>query len=436
MLARALLGVALAVAVSTGCKGQLNHQYCAEHPDDGDCRDAGLVRIDGPKPECERNEDCTDNPSGTVCDTTADKCAQCVLDVDESACTAQMMVCGVDQQCHGCIVDSDCSSSSVCLPTQSCANEGEVLYAAPGASGTACSKTAPCDLATAVDQLTPSRHIIKLTTTSGTDYAGPPLVIAKDYGVQIIGTGTTFTPNANGDAITASGQNLEILGLTIRDTQGNGVACSAGVLSLRRMVVSGSTAYGVLTQGCTVTLQRTRLSANVAGGMSITAGDIEIRNNILDGNGSNALEEGNIKLRTVSGRVVFNTLALNRSRPGGGRTSGITCTAAGAGLTISRNILAANGPANEEITGNCTAVGNFLTVDFDDVKFVSTTDLRLTAQSPEAAVLNDPDADAECQRGGGYIDDFQGEPRPVVFCDKGADEYRPLTSSSHQLPPP
>jgi hypothetical protein len=437
MLTRALVGVAL-LALGAGCKGQLNAAYCAEHPDDGDCRDAGLVRIDAPKPECTFDDDCAGNPNGAVCDTAAHKCALCVDDVDETACTTQMMVCGVDQKCHGCIVDSDCASSSmVCLPTETCAEETGVLYTSPDGNGTLCTRAAPCALATAVQQLAPSRHIIKLTTTiSGVDYAGPPIAIAAQFGVQLIGTGTTFTPNAAGDAITASGQNLEILGLTIRSAQGSGVACTAGLLTLRRMAITGSTSFGVSTQACGVTIERTRLSANVAGGLSITAGDVEVRNNILDRNGSDKLEEGNIRLRTVSGRVVFNTLALNLSRAGGGRTSGITCTAAGGGLVISRNILADNGPANEEITGDCTAVGNFLTANVDEVSFVNTTDFRLSAQSPQAAVLDDPDADAECKRGGNYIDDFQGEPRPVGFCDKGADEYRPLTATSQRSAPP
>jgi hypothetical protein len=161
--------------------------------------------------------------------------------------------------------------------------------------------------------------------------------------------------------------------------------------------------------------------------MFITSGLVEIRNNIVDRNGTTQLANGNVRLVSVEGRSVFNTIAYNQSRQGGGRTSGIECTAAGTGFMISRNILAQNGAANDKITENdCVETGNFLTDDAGDVKFNSPTDLRLTAASPQAAVLDDPDALAECTRLGGYLDDYQGESRPVSgFCDKGADEYRP-----------
>lgn len=428
MRARALAGVAV-VAALAGCGGQLNPRYCAEHPDDNDCRVGGLVRIDAPLPECTSSADCAGNPAGAVCDTARNKCVECIDDVDDAACTSQMMVCGADQKCHGCVVDSDCSATSmVCLPSQSCAMEASVLYAAPTASGTECSKAMPCTLDTAVEQLTIARHIIKLTTTvSGTDYSAPPIEIDEPFGVQIIGTGTTFTPNAAGDGITASGQNLELLGITLAGAQGHGIACTSGTLSVRRMTVSASTGWGLRTTGCDVTVERSRFSANPLGGMELTSGMHEVRNNIIDRNGNPNLADGNVHIVNASGRFVFNTVALNDSRTGGGgRVSGIKCTAEGS-FAIKRNIVAANGPANETIQANtCTAVGNYDTRTIEDVRFQSTSDFRLTAQSPPAAVLDDPAADDDCRIGGVYIDDFQGQPRPHGgYCDLGSDEYQP-----------
>jgi hypothetical protein len=427
MSGRWLVGAVLLAAVASGCKGQLNHAYCAEHPEDSDCRDAGLVRIDAPRPECESSAACTTDPSASVCDLDAKTCVECTS-VEQQACTTRMMYCGDDRKCHGCLNDSHCASR-VCLSSQTCAMESGVVYAQPTGSGTACSLAAPCALATAVEQLTATRSILKMTTTAqgmtGMLYDGPPLRFSQAFAVQLIATGTTFTPTGDGDAITAAGQSLEVFGLTITGSRRSGIGCTNSALILRRVHVLGSADWGVAGTGCSATIERSRFQSNVDGGISLAGGTHELRNNIIDRNGDTTLEQGNVRLTDVRGRFVFNTIAYNQSRTGGSRTSGVQCTAAGAGFTVSRNILAENGAAGRAISGTCTAVGNFITGTATEVRFNNPTELRLTAQSPEAAVRDDPDADAECQRDGTYIDDFQGEARPVVFCDKGADEFRP-----------
>lgn len=436
MLARTLVGILTAgvAAMSlAACKGELNAAYCADHLDDVDCRNAGLVRVDAPKPECVENADCAGNANGGVCDTARNVCVECLDGVDESVCTANTMVCGPDQKCHGCIVDSDCSSTSmVCLPSQSCAMEAAVLYAAPTASGSACTKSAPCPLATAVGQLSTARHIIKLTTTfSGVDYVAEPITIDKPFGVQIIATGTTLTPIAAGNAITATGQNLEILAMTISGTQGTGIVCAGGTLTLRRTSVSGSTERGLDSTACTLTVERSRFSSNQAGGIRVTSGEAELRNNIIDRNGAGGTAgtvDGAVQLVNASGRLAFNTIALNLSRGGGsGRAGGIKCTAAGGGFALKRNIAAGNGDANDNIqVNNCTSVGNYETPDATTVKFLNTNDFKLTAQSPAGAVLDDASATEDCKINGAYIDDHQGDPRPTsAFCDVGADEFEP-----------
>jgi hypothetical protein len=431
MLARSLVGILVAAAPLAACEGQLNAAYCADHLDDVDCRNAGLVRVDAPRPECEANDDCATSPAGQVCDTARNVCVQCIKDTNDAVCTSQTMVCGSDQKCHGCVVDSDCASTSmVCLPSQSCAAETSVLYVAPQASGSACTKAAPCPLATSVGQLTPTRHIIKLTTTvSGVDYLAEPITIDQAFGVQIIGIGTTFTPIGAGNAITASGQNLELLGMTINGTSGSGIVCTGGILTVRRTSVSESSAYGLDSTACTLTVERSRFASNKLGGMQVTAGEAELRNNILDRNGtsgSNGTTDGAMHIVNAAGRAVFNTIALNLSRGGGSdRSGGIKCSAAGAGFALRRNIVADNGNTNILVTA-CTSVGNYDTRDATTVKFLNTNDFRLTAQSPPGAVLDDPGATEDCKVNGALIDDYQGDPRPTnSFCDVGADELEP-----------
>ncbi len=435
MLTRALVGIVVAAAAAAGCKGELNAAYCADHLDDEDCRNAGLVRVDAPAPECVDNAGCAGNPRGGVCDTARNMCVQCIDNVDETACTSQMMVCGTDQTCHGCIVDSDCGTTSmVCLPSQSCATESAVLSAAPDEFGPDCTKAAPCSVATAVSKLSTERHIIKMTTTtaSGVDYVGGAIEInTPAFGVQIIATGTTYkSTDATKPVLTAAGQNLEVLAMTILDPLNTGIACTGGTLTLRRVSVSGSPQRGLEATGCTLTVERSRFSSNKLGGMQITTGKAEIRNNIIDRNGtsgSGGTVDGAIHIVGAEGRLAFNTIALNLSRGGGSdRVGGIKCIAAAAGFFIVRNIVVDNGNLN--IFGaSCSAVGNYTSNDADTVSFLNTNDFKLTSQSPEVSVLDDPAATDDCKVNGVYIDDFHSSQlRPQNnFCDVGADELEP-----------
>lgn len=416
MLGRMLAGCALLVSVSSGCKGELNAAYCAEHPEDQDCRFGGLIRLDAPAPECTRNEECTD-PAESICDTTAQSCVQCLDEVMEQPCEAIGQKCGVDQQCHGCIVDSHCASTSgVCLPSMSCALESSLLFVSPTGSGSACSKDMPCSLATAVTTISASRSIIKMAPGGYTT----AIVVNQPFPVQVIGDGATL----ESAAVTSDRGDLTVSGLTI---EASNVSCiGPGKLTLARVTVTGSPGWGVETSVCDVTIERSRFSSNIAGGMSLSAGTLEVRNNIVDRNGNGNVADGNVMLRNVVGRFVFNTIALNISRSGN-RVGGLTCTAGGAAFEVKRNIIAGNGDANNELQlGTCDGANtNFVASDVADVAFASTETFKLSAMSPDSDVLNDPLADADCKRGTGYIDDYEGQPRPVVYCDRGADEYRP-----------
>jgi hypothetical protein len=414
----ALLAIALA-----GCKGELNAAYCAEHRDDPDCLAEGLVRLDAPRPECSTNADCAGNAKGPACDTATEQCVQCIDGVEESACTAQMQVCGADQTCHGCIVDSDCSSF-VCLANQSCAGESVVLYAAPAGSGTACSRTSPCSLDTAVQSLSSARHTIKLTTLSGFDYSGAPITIDEPYLVEIIGTGTTFTPNASGDAITASGANLDILGLRVSNAMGSSIKCTAGVLGVHAVSLVTSRAYGIEADGCDATIERSTIESHPGGAIEIANGTYEIRNNVIENIGDAALVDGAVHITNGSGRVVFNTIAHVMSENGGGsRVGGIKCDG---GVVVAQNLIASWGDANASTGGTCTFRDNVANQTFELFGFAGADNLHLTAASPLDDIVDNASVvvDSDCQLDGEHIDDIDGQARPNVACDRGADELR------------
>jgi len=427
VMARIIVGATLLLLV--GCSPQLNPKYCAVHPEDGDCRDAGLVSFDAPAPQCMTNADCLAFDGRPACDTVSHQCVQCVPNVSPSTCPGTQ-VCGDDLMCHGCIVDTHCPDSFVCTPAGTCADAANVLYASPAGGGSCLVKESPCKLPIAASMLSSTRYILKLTTLAGTDYAEPPLTInaaAQQQGILIIGTGTTFTPTGDGNAITTQGGNVEVFGIRIVGATGansEAVECSNGGLTLRRTTLTNNAGYGVRTTGCNVRFERNTISLNPLGAMLVDTGTIEIHNNLLVENGTGGLTAGNVQLKNVAGRFVFNTIAANQSK-NGNNTSGIDCTKMGAGVVVSRNILVANGGANNPTSGDCgvSSGTNFIGDNLGDIRFAN--GYHLTSASPLGTVLDDSDSGADCQINGVFIDDIDGQARPNVFCDRGADEYRP-----------
>jgi hypothetical protein len=293
-MSRAILLALLVI----GCGRQLNPEYCAHNPDDSDCRTSGLPMIDAPA-GCQM-VGCTDQKL-PVCEVSSGNCVEClpqgVMGSDPMQC-AMDQVCGQDRKCHACIVDTDCKLSKVCLSDGTCAMPGNVLYAAPApnGSGTMCTLDMPCTFHTAVSQMSATLNIVKMTTTKGTDYLEPPVVLEKPG--TIIGTGATFTPTEDGAAIRMSGlANVEILGLTIQSSRAQGLLCEETKLQLRRAAILGSATLGLEGTKCDATVERTKFVNNTGGALFLAEGTFEIRNNIVGpDNGNTGTDTGNLHL--------------------------------------------------------------------------------------------------------------------------------------------
>jgi len=244
-----------------------------------------------------------------------------------------------------------------------------------------------------------------------------------------LGASAVYEPTGAGDAITVSAGNVDIIGLTIRNAGGDGVACTgAATLALRKAFNTDNAGYGLSSQGCNVTIERTRFQRNPSGALKLTAGTLEIRNNILDHNGNGNLDQGNVSIANASGRFVFNTMVQNSSKGGGSRIGGIDCTpASGLTMLISRNIVSENG-AGKAFGGNCTVPTNANYIGkIADAKFTNTTEYKLTMMSPGTILRDDLESLPDCMYGNPpkYIDDYEGQTRPAGFCDRGADELKP-----------
>jgi hypothetical protein len=433
MMARQLVGAMIGALLAAGCGKQLNPAYCDDHPNDVDCRNSGFVEIDAPMGECRDDSMCVGNPNGSVCELGSQTCVQC-LEGKAAACNGATPQCGGDHLCHGCLMDAHCSTTSnVCLPNGECADAAKVIYAHPTGTGSMCTQSMPCTFTTAVAGVDANRYIIKLISDGTTVYRDPPITIGATTApaVQILGHSARFEPTGAGNAITVTTGNVEIVGLTIQKAQGSGVQCTAAgltLLTLRQISILDNTAFGVVSTGCKTTIERSRFSRNVSAAMLLTSGALEIRNNIVDHNGNDRVESGNINITNASGRLVFNTIVLNEAQNGSDRTGGVSCTQEGTFL-IARNIISDN-VATNPFRGDCkTADGNkplnYTGTDVTLIKFKDLINYELTDMTPATILRDDPESGPDCMLGTKYILDFRGDSRPFNYCDRGADEYRP-----------
>jgi hypothetical protein len=391
---------------------------------DPDCFTTGVELIDAPTmPECTTDADCPDAKL-PACDPVNHRCVMCIADGNMTAC-APTESCGPDQKCHGCITDGDCPLSGVCELDQSCATASEVRYAIPGGTGD-CSRAAPCTFEMAVSGLTMQAHIVKLLASGTTStFTEPPVSIDEDFPVQIIGKGITFEPDGSGDAITAEGTELAILGLTIRNATQSGVLCESGKLTLSQVTISDVARHCVEATSCDLDIRRSHLVSCGTRALVATGGTHEIRNNFLYNLVSAGV--GAIVLTDVAGRFVFNTMANITSPNGASKTAAIGCTQAGQ-FTIAQNLIARYGSAGTVIDNGCTDRENYWTQSLG--MFVGANDFHLNgAEAANILNVQTTDGIADCKEPGMPmvdIDDIDGITRPFeFFCDRGADEYLP-----------
>jgi hypothetical protein len=162
--------------------------------------------------------------------------------------------------------------------------------------------------------------------------------------VTILGEpGTSIRRATQGPVLTLSGtSNITIRDLAIRDglgTTGHGILVGTGEpvnLTLDGVYVVGNTGTGIIAQGASLTMSRSVVSGNIAGGGNL-ATTFNITNSLFVANGSAGSTIGGLQLTPV-GTVSFkfNTVANNTSAT---TIRGINCVLA---VTAANTIISAN----------------------------------------------------------------------------------------------
>jgi hypothetical protein len=431
--------VVLATAAAALSCTRANPFYCADEPN-GVCLDATAgsdAGVDAAAPPCGSDADCASDVGDPVCDTAIGTCVACTAS-EVGACGSDTPTCGSDV-CVACGSNADCpGADDVCLASGGCAGSDRVLYAAPNGTGNACSPALPCLYVTAVDTLEASSTTKNVISLAPGMYTSTGISFTTD--VEIVGAGAVIQGDGQSDpVILVNAGTTRVSFVTVTNSNNNdGVQCipnagSSASVEVFRATIVGNNQLGVETTNCTSTkVQRSTIAQNGNGGVSISGGTFELVNNfvVLNGTVPGAGNPAVLLSPSAGGNLFrFNTVAYNTTTMNTVHSPGVTCLGSGVGLVLDETITTANSDttSNPVQQKNCSvatgttysAVGN---QNDNDLGFVaisgSAFDFHLTATSP-SSVLNVPDN--VCT---GI--DFDGDTRPQqVYCDFGADEFRP-----------
>jgi hypothetical protein len=324
----------IVVALLAGCS-KSNPYYCEGHPDNNCLLDADVNAPQG----CSTSAQCTSSAK-PICDTAEKLCVACT-DSMPGACAGTTPVCSAENTCTGCSMHSQCALDA-CLPSGACGDDTVVAYVAAGGDDAgACTHDAPCKTITAA--ATKGKPYIKVQTDL------MEAVTLNNVNVTILGAATVRRPT-QGAVFTLSGtSNITIRELSIRDglgATGHGISIGSGEavnLTLDGVYILGNTGTGIIAQGAALTMSRSVVSGNIAGGALLST-TFNVTNSLFVANGSAGSVFGGLSL-TPTGTVTFkfNTVANNAAS---NALSGINCVLA---MSAANTIVSGNG-----VSSNCS----------------------------------------------------------------------------------
>jgi len=433
---------------SGACRGCLASPECAAK-DEATPECTG----DGRCVECTDHAQCTDAPEPICRD---DACAPCAsggecIDRDPAA-----PVCAPTGACVQCWDHGDCASSVCDRETHTCVAAADVIYVdvATGTDGGGCGDVgSPCKtIVGGVDEVTASRSTLRITagiyaenalTVDGVDVAliGPSVtvtptntdraVLLVQGGAAVLADGLTFrnasgNPDADGVRCTGAGTSVRLERVIVSNNDASGLEAAPGcVLAVVQSEVARNSLYGVEVDTAELSLARSEISENRAGGVNLENSPFTILNNFIIGNGSIASGGsliGGVYLRQDVAyspqQFEFNTVVENLTGSSA-QASGVFCFA----VATARNNIVYGGVGSPAVAGTCTwgysdvegvALGGTNLDEPPQFVDVSMGNYHLQPTSPAHAAGDPPSA----------VDvDYDGDDRPLgAGFDIGADE--------------
>jgi Right handed beta helix region len=328
-------------------------QWC---DNEGEYAEDGRSCISIPEGRCTTAADC---PAALpACNPVSFTCERC--DGDPACAGTSAARCDLDSgTCVECLVSSDCASEVCDEAARACLDPAGIIYvAADGVATGTCTQAQPCNtIQLGVSQLAADRSIIKVRP--GT-YAEQ--VTLNGVTATIVGDGAVVEPSSVPGFVVQDGAQVTIEGIRITGAQGAanppGIRCQvvtagAPTLHLRRVTLDNNS-VGVAATNCALTIERSTISGNTRGGVSISEGTFTLTNNMIVANGSVTSMFGGVSIGQISAGsphvFAFNTVTVNGGADG--TVTGVECNQVTTPLVFSNNIVYGN-----QVTGAGSQVG-------------------------------------------------------------------------------
>ncbi len=303
----------------------------------------------------------TDHPDTPVCND-AGACVACVSDNEcDGASTAP--VCNTETNtCRGCERDGECASG-ICLGSGACEDPANIVYVrGDGEDDGSCTIDEPCKTITyALGYVVNDRQTIFVL---GTDPIVDNVVVNKT--VAIVGDGGEIAADIS------AGDNIPVLRIegtvevTLRNLSisggrggggGHGIFCLGGLgdptLAINNVIINNNAALGIDANECRLTIDRSSILDNRAGGIDISDSAFAITNSVISFNGDDLNSDvGGLKIDNGNADpqiLAFNTIARNGAVSG---ATGVNCTAMPP-VNITSNIVHLGQGAAPSLAGNC-----------------------------------------------------------------------------------
>ena len=329
--------------------------------DSGECVDGDVIPC---SPGAAGDSECAAKDVGLDFCSDGGICAQCLVDVDCSGFANEGVCDSVNFECRACEVGGSDCESGLCGTRDAgeCVAPADVIRvdgANTGGDVEGCGAVgSECEtIGFALTEVDGTRNIVVVADGTYDER------LEVDAGsMTIIGTGVvTLTPQLAGgqNAVTVSGgAELTIVGIDIAPISAinttDAVSCSSATLSLSEVKIRGARDLGLVSDSCDLKIERSTVSENLGGGISVNGGDFTIVNNFIVENGALGNNAAAVTLAGNGAALAFsfNTVARNQVA-NDGLTTGVVCTLTNS-LTASGNIVYFGTPsASAPVSGTC-----------------------------------------------------------------------------------
>jgi hypothetical protein len=314
--------------------------------------------------------ECTLHDPGTPhCNVSKGNCVACLLSTD---CGAAAPVCDVTHVCRKCAANSECATTHICKDNGQCALPSEVAVVDNTNTVAICSDTPMtgmpfCTISAGIGAGKPYVSVAASATAYPAFTAAASTL--ADLTVTVVGPGKSAASkatvsSASSAAVSVSSSlahttTLVLDGLDLIGSNGGtkkaGVACSplmgTALVTVKDCSIHDSGAFGVDSNGCTLTVDSSLIGPNNGGGVKVTTTTYTMTNDIIFN--STAGNPGVAITDTAStGTMAFLTIANNGG--GGGFEGGVNCPASGATKLIQDSIVYGNSSnAGTQFAGKC-----------------------------------------------------------------------------------